>query len=1205
MSSRSIAVRRPLERGVEDVWPVVDGAGRFVLEPDEVVRWEGRADVSGLRYNGSAFEAEWNIADFAHVMLTDRRLMYRGLRLKDGPSPHILPADRLAPGFGTSYVVGQVRHDWVSNVMLEVQRGARVLRLGQFELSYIDRDGPLRVTVLLTPTLRPGSSGRRAQELAEIAVRDIAARRLGASLPPDEMAALKEQASRPTAVTTRPNRRRWDLPGPRWRGRPVAVLVPGGSDPDSKISELRTAAMDLSVPAIHRSGALARLGSELHDRYHRDRRVPELVEAIQAYRAALDLTDPDSPQYPKRTADLALLLIHEFEHGRNFVSLDEAVAIQRNLWARNLPDTPQYRHMLRTLGRALRIRFENGGPDTFLEEAITINRTLLPLTTNDDPESRRLSSELARCLIVRLRRVGRVEDAAEAITLLSAPTMGTTDEKADLSNKSNLGVAYFYRYERLSAADDLREAIRLWRHTVRSTNADDPDLASRLSNLGNGLQRRFSDLGTLDDLEEAIALYERSAVIYQAASDPHDRSILLGNLSTALIHSYHRSHDDRTWQRAVDVAREAIRIAAPVGLLHAEAEDALSRAFRARARHRGSIEDMNRAVAHARAAVRLVAADHGQWSLYQNALAGHLQARFEMTGAAADLDEAIMVSRSVIGAARAGHPLSAEYQTRLANLLNARPQSRPEKAGLDEALALWLAAGENRSATTWARFDASRLRGAALAAAGRWAEAADAYEGAVLLLPELAGSGLNWGSRERLLSEGAPRLALDAAAACLHIDDPVRAIGLLELGRAVIWNVVLDARTDVSRLHAAAPELAEVLTAAQRQLNESAQVGADVRLEAVRVRDATLKAIRALPAFERFMLPPSADELKAASCGDPVVVINVSSWRCDAVVISAGGMQVIPLPGLAHEAVTRRTVDYVNALAQATSGKSSPRKRQAAERVIGETLGWLWETTVHPILDALGATDRTGGWPAIWWSPTGLMTLLPLHAAGTCLDTVISSYTPTLRLLVESRRRPRAGVPSALVVALSQSPGEQDLPGVKNEVGTLRRLVGQTVILQDEQATKATVLRSLDHCSAVHFSCHATQRLDAPSNGGLVLHDGILSVAEIAAAHQTEGELAFLSACQTAMGGSRLFDQALSITDALRHCGWRHVIGTQWKVFDTTAARVTEQVYSAISDAGVLRPEQVAEALHHAIRHERSLKPDKPSTWVPFIHSGP
>ena len=72
------------------------------------------------------------------------------------------------------------------------------------------------------------------------------------------------------------------------------------------------------------------------------------------------------------------------------------------------------------------------------------------------------------------------------------------------------------------------------------------------------------------------------------------------------------------------------------------------------------------------------------------------------------------------------------------------------------------------------------------------------------------------------------------------------------------------------------------------------------------------------------------------------------------------------------------------------------------EDKISDVLEWLWDTIAEPILQKLEflappADDSL--WPKIVWCPTGLLTYLPIHAAGyhreatthrTVIDRVIS-----------------------------------------------------------------------------------------------------------------------------------------------------------------------------------------------------------------------
>ena len=81
--------------------------------------------------------------------------------------------------------------------------------------------------------------------------------------------------------------------------------------------------------------------------------------------------------------------------------------------------------------------------------------------------------------------------------------------------------------------------------------------------------------------------------------------------------------------------------------------------------------------------------------------------------------------------------------------------------------------------------------------------------------------------------------------------------------------------------------------------------------------------------------------------------------------------------------------------------------RRDLEATLSQVLEWLWDTVAEPVLAALGfddAPEEGQPWPRLWWCPTGLLTLFPLHAAGyhgtadgharSVLDRVVSSYTP-------------------------------------------------------------------------------------------------------------------------------------------------------------------------------------------------------------------
>jgi CHAT domain-containing protein len=164
--------------------------------------------------------------------------------------------------------------------------------------------------------------------------------------------------------------------------------------------------------------------------------------------------------------------------------------------------------------------------------------------------------------------------------------------------------------------------------------------------------------------------------------------------------------------------------------------------------------------------------------------------------------------------------------------------------------------------------------------------------------------------------------------------------------------------------------------------------------------------------------------------------------------------------------------------------------------------------------------------------------------------------------------------------------------------------VPRHTLIKGPAATHDTIRAQLRKHAWAHFSCHGDQQLDDPSQGGLLLYDGILTIAELAN-EQYSGEFAFLSACKTAVGGVQVPDEAISLAAALHYTGWRHVIGTLWSVEDDAAADITADVYHRLADNGEMRPHAAAQALHDAVRRQRDATPGQPTIWAPFIHAGP
>ncbi|MGW3360568.1 CHAT domain-containing protein [Streptomyces bungoensis] len=419
-------------------------------------------------------------------------------------------------------------------------------------------------------------------------------------------------------------------------------------------------------------------------------------------------------------------------------------------------------------------------------------------------------------------------------------------------------------------------------------------------------------------------------------------------------------------------------------------------------------------------------------------------------------------------------------------------------------------------------------------------------------------------------------------------------------------------------------------------------VPADGRMVLARRLAALLEEVRQLPGLGGFQRPLPAVDLRRAAVLGPVVTINVTQRRADALIVTPDKVSPLPLDFTAEDAYDR-ALAYVEVIEQHQSRLATLEEAAAAaqetvnartyvayqqatvaiveaattmEKVLTSTLEWLWEEIGQPVLDACGFKEPPGEglpWPRLWWCPTGLLTMFPLHAAGrhgaagqSALDRAVMSYTPSLRVLIDSRSWERSTVAGGMLhVALPKTSGQRDLPHAEREEKLLRTLFGANcTTLKGSAADRASVRRELAAHRNVHFSCHATSDPLRPTLGGALLSDGLLTTGEIAADHRHR-DFAFLSACKTALGGLLLPDESMTLSAALHYTGYRHVIGTLWSVRDDVAADVAEDVYRDMWQDGVFRPDRAATALHGAIRRLRDASPHEPSHWMSFTHTGP
>ncbi|UQS25189.1 CHAT domain-containing protein [Amycolatopsis thermalba] len=956
-----------------------------------------------------------------------------------------------------------------------------------------------------------------------------------------------------------------------------------------------------------------------------------LPEAVDAARRAVELTPAGSADHLDRLAHLCVLLDDRHRLTGTRDDLAELVEARTTLVAITPPGDPRYSRFSTNL--------------LFTQREWTALTGERPERAGHVADRAGVEAEMSGLLAAEFGRTRNPELLERAVRHGRAAIAATPAGHPHRAERlDHLAAALAQRGEAFGDRAALTESVELQREAVRCAPSGDPRRPRYLGNLAVTLNTLFLATGELALLTEAIDAARAAAAT--TAGHP-DHPVMLANLAATLHRRFRVTGELRMLTDALDAARESVRLGAGRVAGHARHLGNLATMLSDWFERTGRAAALDEAIRVHRAAADATPAGHPDRALRLANLGGALGTAYARFGDQNALREAIAARRASVAAAAEGSPERAGYVAGLAGALcdwSARPGAgETDPAILDEAVALAREAVRGREGEAFSRTttlstlaDALRLRfrrsgdrdaltealdvyrEAALfagsptvrrvEAAERWGElaaegglpatAAEGYAVAVGLLPQLAGRRLDRGDAQYWLGRFAG-LAADAAACALNAGDPEGAVTVLESGRCVLAAQALDSRGDLSELRERAPGLAaefEALGAEFETDTTRDRLALAAELEALAVR------IRELPGLDRFLRPPSLDDLTAQAHEGPVVYVNVSRYRCDAVILTPDGVRARPLPDLTEDALRQRVRAFRAALA------AEPGERQAAERTIHDTLEWLWDTVAGPVLDAIGVTGSR-----IWWAPVGVLSLLPLHAAGhhrgggpAVMDRVISSVTPTVRALAHARTRRRGSGerPRLLVVAMPSTPDGADLPGARAEAEFLAAHVPGATVLAGADATRDAVLDALPSAGWVHFACHGYSDPDNPSDSHLVLHDHArapLRVVDVSRLRLPDARFAYLSACDTARTSETLSDEAIHPAAAFQIAGFAQVVGTLWRVEDAVAPVLAQWIYRDLLTPGA---GTTATAVHRTARALREKYPNLPSVWAAHVHFG-
>ncbi|KDR67646.1 hypothetical protein GALMADRAFT_130099 [Galerina marginata CBS 339.88] len=935
----------------------------------------------------------------------------------------------------------------------------------------------------------------------------------------------------------------------------------------------------LCPPGHHkRSGSLRKLANDLHARFRQLGLIEDLEYAVSSHREAVTLCPPGHPNRPDSLNNLGIALRTRFSQLGQIEDLEDAISSLHEILTLCPPGHPNRPPSLHSLGTALRARFDQLGQTEDLEDAISSLREALTLRPPGHPDRSYSLMSLGSAVQTRFGQLGRIEDLEDAITSLRETlTLCPPGHSNRSYSLNNLGNALKTRFDGLGQIEDLEDAISSHREALTLRPPGHRNRSSPLNSLGSALRTRFDQLGQIEDLEDAISSH-REALTLRPPGHPN-RSLPLNSLSNAL-----RTRFDQL----------------------------------------GQIEDLEDAISSHREALTLRPSGHPNRSYSLMSLGSALHTRFDQLGQIEDLEDAISSLRETLTLCPPGHPNHALSLNNLANTLQIRFHSLEQTVDLNESFTLYEQAANNLTSTSWHRLRAA-LDWAANSRHYHHKSLISAYVVSFRLLDHCFISRPTVQLQHKFLAgaEIPKSLASDAASAAIDAGELVVAVELLEQGRAILWSKIEGYRHPLDQLRQVDSELADQVEILSRQLEQLAlssnsrsldsggpvlRTSLDAQFRKHRILsedwEKAVETVRQVDGFHDFLQAVPFSTLQTAASAGPVILVNISKYRSDAIILGSENPPVlVTLPDV-HPGDLKKLIEQLDfardfSLHSYSSKEFVPILRE------------LWNIIVSPVvsrLTDLGVQEKS----RIWWCPTSELCALPLHAAGpyrpserNLPDIYISSYIPTLSALIRARVNPisQAIVPKLVVVG---QPGE-DLPSIQEEIGIIQQLGNSVDIITGAQANRKTVLHVLQHHSWAHFACHGhLGDKDKPFLASFQLHDGVhLTLLDLMQARLPNAELAFLSACHSVASDLVTPDETIHLAAALQFCGFRSVVGTLWEMNDEDGPNISKEFYKHMFRNTGRKADfrDSAEALSLAIREMR--KNGVPlHRWIMFVHIG-
>ncbi|EKM60632.1 uncharacterized protein PHACADRAFT_203794 [Phanerochaete carnosa HHB-10118-sp] len=971
-------------------------------------------------------------------------------------------------------------------------------------------------------------------------------------------------------------------------------------------------------------------------------RQEDVDDGIISLREAIELLPSGAVVRPVALGRLADALLFRFKSYKALDDIEESVARGKEALSACSPCAPARAKILDHLSDSLAERFSYVLERDDYSKKVDYGYEALSLYPPGHPRRTRIMKPLLASLLQQSWARGNLEEVDRSIDCMRELLQTAPDSidsfRPDLI--SALSNALQRRFDMTGQLNDLTDCIRYGYDGLSLCPKGHPRRPRILTGLSFHLVRRHSETRQLEDLNSSISLLREALSLHTPESS--GRIDVLNFLVQSLSARSKETKDPQDLEESMRYLEEALQLSpSQPSFLQDSAMCYLQRYDQT-----GELGDLDKAICYYRELLS-ISPDGSALSLSPGLLLSvPLLDRYRELGNLEDLDECIDLARRALSSypSELGHSGRGRALGILTSALGIRADSTGNEADTLEVILhqkeLAVSAfgsgclSRLQTATHWASLAHDRNHPSTL----------EAYRTGLELLEQNFAYFPTLEMQHEAVRE-AGSLSSNGAAYAISQGDIKLAVEMLEQGRATLWSQVRRLRTPLDQLAADGDSIhlrdafleksraLEALNTSANPFISRSGIGEgddpygrmlETKHRLTAELNEVIEQIRVK--FPDFLSLPSYDKLKAVSAEGPVIIINHSLFRSDAIILAPGDkLRCVQLDDTFH----KQAIDLSEKLLQARQVfKSSAQKEY--DRVLRLTLKVLGELLVGPVVEKLRELGVEEG-SRIWWCPTSVVSALPIHAAGPLTmsesksskskvyltDLYIPSYTPTLTALIEARKAPTgSGGPVERAGILGVALLDKSLQAVAGEIDVLRtRFPGDKLTLaMGNGCNRDAVVAGLAERPWVHFACHGTLKASEPFNSALILSgDERLSLLDIVKAGLHNAELAVLSACHTAeQTQDSAMDEALHLAAAMQFSGFRSVVGTMWQVQDEDGPMFAEYFYGAMfeqrGDQDTLHASEVgfkkaARALYAATKKMRRKKVDV-ERWVNFVHIG-